>query len=252
MENLVPIGQFAAASQLTLKALRLYAENGLLEPEYVDPSSGYRYYALRQLRTANMIRLLRAAGMPLAQVAGFLADPSQRRLDEYAAELGRELAERRRVLAYIARILDPKEEEMHEVSVKDVPAQRYASRAARVRVDRLDRFIADAIAELSPRGEVVGAPFALYHGEVNEVDDGPVEVCVPLADGDRDLPAGTVAFTHARGDQCRFPEILGAYEAVATWAKQHGHELAGPPREIYLKGLDEEQEPVLEIAWPVR
>ena len=44
MENLLPIGQFAAASQLSHKALRLYAERGLLPPAWVDPDSGYRYY----------------------------------------------------------------------------------------------------------------------------------------------------------------------------------------------------------------
>ncbi|MDQ3672281.1 MAG: MerR family transcriptional regulator, partial [Actinomycetota bacterium] len=35
MEDLIPIGQFAAASRLSLKALRLYDENGLLPPAYV-------------------------------------------------------------------------------------------------------------------------------------------------------------------------------------------------------------------------
>ncbi|CAN5172897.1 hypothetical protein BH09ACT13_BH09ACT13_10710 [soil metagenome] len=38
MEDLIPIGQFAAASRLLLKALRLYDENGLLPPAEVDPT----------------------------------------------------------------------------------------------------------------------------------------------------------------------------------------------------------------------
>ncbi len=41
MENLMPIGQFAEASRLSQKALRLYGENGLLAPAWVDPDSGY-------------------------------------------------------------------------------------------------------------------------------------------------------------------------------------------------------------------
>ena len=40
MENLITIGQFAAASRLSLKALRLYDDNGLLPPAVVDPDSG--------------------------------------------------------------------------------------------------------------------------------------------------------------------------------------------------------------------
>ena len=43
MQNLMPIGEFASALQLSQKALRLYAENALLPPVWVDPDSGYRY-----------------------------------------------------------------------------------------------------------------------------------------------------------------------------------------------------------------
>ena len=48
------------------------------------------------------------------------------------------------------------------------------------------------------------------------------------------LPRAEVAYTVAVGEQCRFPEIIGAYDAVAGWAKLHGRELDGPPRETYL------------------
>ena len=48
MENLVSIGELASASRLSQKALRLYGENALLAPAWVDPDSGYRYYRLDQ------------------------------------------------------------------------------------------------------------------------------------------------------------------------------------------------------------
>ena len=40
MDNLLSIGEFASASRLSQKALRLYGENGLLPPAWVDPESG--------------------------------------------------------------------------------------------------------------------------------------------------------------------------------------------------------------------
>jgi DNA-binding transcriptional MerR regulator len=43
-ETLLSIGRFAFASGLTVKALRHYAEIGLLRPAHVAGSSGYRYY----------------------------------------------------------------------------------------------------------------------------------------------------------------------------------------------------------------
>ena len=65
MENLLTIGEFAEATRLSPKALRLYAANGLLMPSRVDGDSGYRYYRPEQLQLARLIALLRTAGMPL-------------------------------------------------------------------------------------------------------------------------------------------------------------------------------------------
>ena len=46
-----------------------------------------------------------------------------------------------------------------------------------------------------------------------------------------------------------------AYQALGEWVQEHGHETAGPPREAYIVGPDQVQEPGAlrtEIVWPVR
>jgi DNA-binding transcriptional MerR regulator len=250
MEDLIPIGQFAAASRLSLKALRLYDENGLLRPAHVDPDTGYRSYRIDQLRWATLIGLLRGAGMPLVEIRRVLDDPNVSRIDEYEATLTHELAERQRVLGYVRRYL--KEEQMiFEVDVKEVEEQPYVSRSKRVRVSDLERFVVSTVDELTAAHEPAGNAFTVYHGEVNEEDDGPVEVCLPVAAADKRLPAGEVAYTVASGEQTTFPEIIGAYDAVAAWAKANGRELVGPPREIYLDEVTNGR-PHMEIAWPIR
>jgi DNA-binding transcriptional MerR regulator len=246
MENLMPIGEFAAASRLSQKALRLYGENGLLSPAWVDPDSGYRYYRLDQLQVAAFIALLRRAGMPLAEIRSFLRTPSLERLEAHERALSGEFAERRRVLRYVRRIL--KEELMYDVLTRQAGEQRYVSRTKRVLVPELEPFIVDTFRELG-RGQADAPGFVLYHGAVNNEEDGPVEVCVPSADGDRRLPAGEIAFTEIRGEQCQFPQILGAYEAVYRWAKEHGREASGPAREIYLRGPGGDEQ--LQIAVPL-
>ena len=243
----MPIGEFATASRLSQKALRLYGEKGLLAPAWVDPESGYRYYRPEQLQAATFIALLRRADVPLAEVRAFLRQPTVAWLDEYERRTVAEFAERRRVLRYAKRVL--KEEPMYDVVTKRVEEQPYVSRAKRVYVNGLDRFITDTFAELDS-AHAAAPPFVLYHGPVNHEEDGPVEVCVPNADGERRLPAGEVAFTAISGAQCDFPEILGAYESVYRWAKEHGREAAGPPREIYLNATDEPLR--MEIALPLR
>ncbi len=222
----------------------------MLTPARVDPDSGYRFYRLEQLRDATLIGLLRRAGMPLAEIRSFLSDRSEARLDEYELALGAELAERREVLGYVRRLV--REVPMFEVRTKQVENQRYVSRSARVRVAQLEPFIVSTISELMNGPAATDHAFTLFHGEVNEEADGPVEVCVPTASGDKHLAAGEVAFTVATGAQCNFPEIIGAYDAVACWAKEHGRELAGPPRQIYRFDPGRGEEPRMEIAWPIR
>jgi protein phosphatase len=61
-------GDFARASGLSRKALRLYDDLGLLRPASVDPYTGYRGYRPDQLRQARLVAWLRRLGMPLAEI----------------------------------------------------------------------------------------------------------------------------------------------------------------------------------------
>jgi DNA-binding transcriptional MerR regulator len=243
MENLVTIGQFSELTRVSPKALRLYAANGLLMPTRVDADSGYRYYRAEQIPIARLIGLLRAAGMSQREIRRFLVEPSTEKLDRYELRLEAELADRRDVLRYVRRMLE--EEPMFEVKVKHVPARRYVSKTTRVRVPDLEPFIVQTIDELAADG-MDGPPFAIFHGLVNEEDDGPVEVGVPRAGGDKELPAGEVAYTVAADDDCESPRILGAYDAIARWLSESGRESQCPPREIYI------EQKRWEIAWQLK
>jgi serine/threonine protein phosphatase PrpC len=66
--ELLTIGAFAALTGLSPKALRLYADLGLLSPAQVDPVTGYRLYTPAQLEPARLVAWLRRLGMPLALI----------------------------------------------------------------------------------------------------------------------------------------------------------------------------------------
>ena len=66
------IGEFAAATQLTPKALRLYDEQQLLRP-VTTSVSGYRLYGVDQVSTGRMIRALRDMNLSLQQIARLLS-----------------------------------------------------------------------------------------------------------------------------------------------------------------------------------
>jgi DNA-binding transcriptional MerR regulator len=45
---MLKIGEFSRLSQVSVKALRFYADMGLLRPTHIDDFTGYRYYELKQ------------------------------------------------------------------------------------------------------------------------------------------------------------------------------------------------------------
>ena len=59
----MPIGKFARACRLSVKALRHYDEEQLLRPAHVDERTGYRYYTREQVRDAVTIGMLRGLGI---------------------------------------------------------------------------------------------------------------------------------------------------------------------------------------------
>ena len=83
--ELLTIGEFARASRLSAKALRLYDELGLLRPAVVDPVNGYRRYSPDQLETARVVAWSRRIGMPLAEIRAVVAVPAARAAEAVAA-----------------------------------------------------------------------------------------------------------------------------------------------------------------------
>src|SRR5215475_10375902 len=90
MAHTLPIGDFARATQLSVKTLRHYHRVGLLEPADVDPFTGHRRYVTSQIPTAQVIRRFRELDMPIEGIRAVLAAPDlAARNDLIAAHLRR-------------------------------------------------------------------------------------------------------------------------------------------------------------------
>jgi DNA-binding transcriptional MerR regulator len=74
------IGEFSRITHLSIKALRRYHEAGILDPAHIDCQTGYRYYTLDQVPTAQVIHRFRELGMPVREVGELVAitDPGAR------------------------------------------------------------------------------------------------------------------------------------------------------------------------------
>jgi DNA-binding transcriptional MerR regulator len=120
----ISIGEFARRSRLSLKALRLYDERGVLVPSRVDRASGYRYYDTAQLDQARLVVMLRQLQLPLAAIKELLAcDPADAatRVAEHwrAAEAAHDA--RRELADYLVSRLSGKRSVMYEVATREIP-----------------------------------------------------------------------------------------------------------------------------------
>ena len=67
-DNYISIGEMAKLNQTTVTTLRLYDSMGLLTPCYIDSSSHYRYYDVKQNARFDMIQYMKELGMELREI----------------------------------------------------------------------------------------------------------------------------------------------------------------------------------------
>ncbi|KOX13152.1 MerR family transcriptional regulator [Saccharothrix sp. NRRL B-16348] len=267
--RLFGIGEFARRSRLSVKALRLYERQGLLRPAVVEAGNGYRRYREDQLVTARLVAQLRRLDMPLAVVSRIVSAPEGERADllaEYWAEVEHRMAVQRGLAAHLRVVLSGGKGllEMYEVKQREVPEQVVLTEQRHLLQPALTDWIGSSMGRLIKAAEscggMSGAPFVVYHGEVNEDSDGPVEVCVPIGaqpDGGvaaRVEPAHREAYVRLTKAQVVYPQILSAYDAVAVWIKENGHTVHDGPREVYFADFDAAGpgDEVCDIAFPMR
>jgi DNA-binding transcriptional MerR regulator len=265
-DTLLPIGAFARLTYLTIKALRLYAQLGLLVPVHVDAASGYRYYHPEQVQRARLIRLMRAMQMPLGTIRVVLsADAASAALltNAYVQELEERAVLARRLAPGILATLsgEPLDD---AVTVRDADAQLFVSVTHRVRASSLVPLLQRCVQHLTGTITQLGAapagpPFGIYHGQINHEEDGPIEVCLPIPKhldvkhplAAKELPPTRLAVIQLRGEQCQFPAILQGYDAVHDWIARRGFVHAGPPREVWLEPpAVANPNDRIELAWP--
>jgi DNA-binding transcriptional MerR regulator len=253
--GLLTIGEFARRSRLSMRALRLYDRIALLRPAEVVPETGHRRYAGRQLYAARLIALLRRLDMPLTQIAEIVhaAGPDAARLlAQYWTDVERRLAAQRDLADRLVGSLaseTPAPPGTWRVAERDVPEQVVLTEQRYVTAAQLT-WIRDATARLTAVADRCGGPagprFVVFHNEVTEDSDGPVEVCVPISPGTVDPaaaplrrePAHRLAYVPVVKGHFEPPQILSVYDTVHRWIRSRGLREVGPPREVYRYAAD--------------
>lgn len=229
------IGEFAALTGLSVKALHHYGERGVLAPDSVDPFTGYRRYAPEQVRRGVVLKTLRDAGVSVSEAAAGTASPQQGLRDHRSRVLAARQAEDHafeRAQSLLRSLAQP-------VDVTEVakPAQPYVAAVLTADDDTSDELVEQTVSDLwqllsadgvQPTGPLwismrirdretielaccLPTPLRLppgWGGESVEVDELPArtELCAVWSPAPgEDVPDGA---TH--------PALVGLLDAVAT------------------------------------
>jgi DNA-binding transcriptional MerR regulator/effector-binding domain-containing protein len=267
MTSTISVGRFATMTHLSVKTLRHYHQVGLLEPAKVDPHTGYRYYTLEQLPTAQLIRRLRDLQMPVADVRAVLVASSPSERDTLIAahidHLETELANTQAAVHSLRALLD------------SAPGQHPVHRRAEssfevlaVTADTLDpadiqTWWRDALHELRAAADdhamqVTGPAGGLYDECLFQHEPGEATVFIPVTTP-RELgrikplviPAAEVAVTTYHGSHA---DIDLAYAQLGSYIAEHELAVGWQLREYYHRDhshTTDYSQWRTEIAWPI-
>jgi effector-binding domain-containing protein len=267
------IGEFSKLSFVTVQALRLYDEIGLLKPVKIDQFTGYRYYSADQLLRINYIVSLKQLGLSLEEIAVVLNDNiDQQRIKQILmlrrSDLRSRMHEEQSKLVRVEKLLKRLEEQgqmpKHQTIIKKVDPQLVAAVRA-VIPDYTGQNIAAMFAELIAFINSSGAKFAgptmmIYNDSDFKEQNPDIEVAAVI--NKRVENAGRVmvyempaiekaASVTYKG---RYEDMGEAYNDVMLWIANHNLKIDGLCRELYLVSPGDTGDPdqyVSEIQVPV-
>ena len=276
----ISIGEFARRSRLSLKALRLYDERGVLVPSRVDRASGYRYYDTAQLDQARLVVMLRQLQLPLTTVKELLAcDPADAatRIAEYWRDAEAAHDARRDLADYLVNWLSGKRPVMYEVATREMPERSLLCLKRNVDVQGQFAFGKEFIAILRERPLPTiegrqGAAFCIYWSHPSADGDGLIEWCKPVPAGEahtlaEHYPELTLRTESAHQEAVvALPTAYGAVqwnlacESLDTWMQEQEQEHQGDrltltPEDLglritYLASALGTEEPYRDMALP--
>lgn len=236
--GLLRIGLFSRLTAISVRMLRHYQEQGVLEPAVIDRFTGHRFYSPEQMVDAHWIVRLRDAGLPVSEIGDALAhrgDPERLRkiMSAHGERLSHERARLDGKSAAFDRLNDYLQESTMDIDVRQVrlPAMTVAalrrvlpSYGAEGQLwQEIGPLMARSGVAMPDHGEGLGG--ATFHDPEYRESDVDVEVWLqvagpftPVAPLEcRDVPARDVVAATLRGSYDGMPAVtaaIGSYIAA--------------------------------------
>lgn len=254
--------------------LRHYDELGLLRPQKVDSTSGYRLYSVHQLSRLHRIVALRDMGFSLEHVREVLVDGPpldqlrgmlRLRRAQLEQALGEEHERLRRVEAHIRALERNDTVDVQDIVVKRTQPVRVAQAVAAglTYADigaAFGRLLPKVRAHLETAGAKPGPCVACYEDQGGTAPEGEIVLHAGFDIGDQEVPGApdvrvvalpvieVAAAIYRGGDD----GIVAVWASLVRWIEDSGYRLVGDCREIYHEWHDDEPgRNVMELQQPI-
>lgn len=261
------IGEFSYISRFSVKALRFYHDQKILEPSYIDGETGYRFYDDNSLGRARIIQQLKNLDFTIREIKEIISSCSNdTELVAFVEEKYRDLESKIRkyesIQNRLKQIIDQSARETDlesklkgmTLETKTVPAMHITSIRFQGRYSDFGT-VMHALFKNAGRG-LKGAPFSLYW-EIEYKEIADIEICVPssspadsreieipASDGDenriirgilssRTIKEVPVISTIHKGP---YTTLGDGYSVLFSYCTQKGLQWTLPIREFYKKG----------------
>ncbi|MEL7563334.1 MAG: MerR family transcriptional regulator [Dehalobacterium sp.] len=287
--SLYTIGQISKLSNIPIKTLRFYDQEGLLQPEKRDEENNYRYYSENQLLQILIIKELKILGFSLDDIKSFikkkdlllLEQKLEGKLQEIknniedlkmqlqtAVDNFEQIKNGKNILEVYKNIKNHNSNRVYNIEVKEIPKinvlfTRYPSICSATECF-FDRYVELQAIRDKYQLYSSGSLMAIYHDHYttqffsnNKKLD--LELCLPITGLKiEDCPylktfGGFTGVTTVHvGD---YIEMFSAYLALVDWIEHNGFEIIGPAIEQYVIDPTNTENPadyVTGIIFPVR
>ena len=243
--RLLSICEFAAATQLSQKALRIYDEQRLLLPARIDTMTGYRYYSSDQVPLGRLVRTLREMNLSLTDIARVIAAQGAEGgtlLAELAQEIEQRYAREKRAFhAALVLLRKPSRAEVPEIAERTRPATTVAVRPfVANRYDFVEKFRVEvrALSELLTQAGLAASgdascalidPLSEDEGRLEAIAPVQTPARIPQGITLRQLPAASCAAIGANVRYAHASELTGALDALFDWFDRRGYHALETP-----------------------
>lgn len=239
------ISQFSKISGLTIKALRYYDNEDILKPTSRDFENQYRYYSDNDLKTAQLIKLLRSFDFSIREIKETielvnLEEDLSHILHEKIKIIERNISKEKelskKIRTYIKETNQRELYNEYSIQIIEVSEQLVASIRFTGKYTDLDRYI--PILYGAVKYQKAGPHFNCYYDE-DYSDNADIEICLPVKTTInhksikmKTLPKIKALKTIHYGS---YDTLKYAYKALIDYANKNQIKTITPSREIYIK-----------------